>query len=393
MILNNFFIGMVFLGSYFSYLNFRQPIIGYLIVLGFLFIFCYSSKKIVISNKTILLSITLLIITLLSAFNAEKISVVGFTQLLFYPLGLLLIFTMQSNLKYQNKDYLYRVGDFILVFLLLNISVAITNSIIGPISLPVLGTLELGRTMFFLPLRTSGGLLFGINYFAISSVVLPLIAVYFYQLSSHKISGLRKLSLLICFLSIILASSRSVTAIAFLIFVLYRMNKYFDARRIIFITFIMICTVSILGGSLYAYLLTDDDLSHSLRLYKGLNNRDDIWLAAETIIMNNPILGAGSISTFESKLIQYGSPTTAVQNMYILAFLKNGLFGLIFLVLLLTYTLYKAYKNNTQYLSLYFIVILSIIDGFFRSYSIGGFGVVSLSLTFAISALLHERKD
>lgn len=386
----NILIALAIFGSYISYLNFKFPYLGYIFALVSLTLYCLLYTKYRPRSSVLYMVLAYTFVILISLLGSDDFTVEGLIQQLLYPFSLLLLLVLSCNLPNSLK----KVADFLVAIVLLNFFIAIVNSIFGPFGLPLLGDLRHGRDIFFLSLPSSAGLFWGVNYFAISNLVLSLFITYLYSLSNVKLNKFRRLFLILCYSSVIWGSSRSITAILLLCVLLIFLFSKFNHRKVMVFGFFSMLVASFTAASLYNYLSNDSYYNETFRIYKGLNNRDDIWEAGLVSLYENPILGNGSIASFEADLLSNGSPTTAVQNMYLLSLLKNGIAGYLILMAFLFYSTYLFLRSNNPNTDKYlFLIVLTItLDGFFRSYSLGGLGTASFIFSLSISLLLNRVK-
>lgn len=378
-------------GSYLSYLNFKFPYFGYVLTLTSLIFYFIFYTKFRPKVNLLILGLLYCLLIILSLLGADEFSLSGLIQQLIYPISFFLTLFLSCNLP-KNLD---KLADLLLILVLANFFVAIVNSFVGPINLPILGLLRHGRDIFFLGLPSSAGLFWGVNYYAISNLVLSLFISYLYARSGCALGKVKKTMLMMCYLSVVWGSSRSITAILIICLLLILCFGLINHKKVVVYGLLFLILSSFFTASLYSYLSNDSYYNETFRIYKGLNNRDDIWNAGLESIYVSPLLGSGSIASFEEDLISNGSPTTAVQNMYLLSVLKNGLAGLSILLICLMLSFYGFFSSIRPGVDKYlFLIVLSIsVDGFFRSYSLGGLGATSFIFSIAISLLINRDKS
>lgn len=170
--------------------------------------------------------------------------------------------------------------------------------------------------------------------------------------------------------------------------------------RIIFVALpIVILSALTLGVSDIDLLILQVSQDFSgLRLEKGLNNRDVIWLAVQDMFAEKPFFGWGDISRIERALVTtYDSPTMSVQGGYLMLLLRGGAVGLLIWAVILTYVVSKAIRyvrkdwrseeDMRRYIVAFMVLSVILIDNLFRSYMPGGVGFIPLMMLSSMSYL------
>lgn len=216
-----------------------------------------------------------------------------------------------------------RVPALILVCLFVLNGVVALLGVFGFDNFPFLGKIQTGRALFMTNLPSAAGLVWNVNYFAATQ------AVGFWLLYSLWKQGAlpRAVLPLIWFVggSVILGSSRSCTIslVISVAFYWYWVSKI-KGRMAIFLGVALLISA---GSSIYLYALTDPELYSGLRLYKGLNNRDELWEIAFQLARQNFVFGLGSPAVLQDSMILAGATNSTAQNSSLTMLLLFGIGG------------------------------------------------------------------
>lgn len=332
--------------------------------------------------------------TIISLLRAEITSLSAMLQVLLYPVVFVLISVSFSPV--HNREALRRVF-FNLVFLVgfVNAFFSFLSISAGSITLPLLGELERGRAIFFLDVRSASGLLNNENYYSAVQAL-----AFWSGFAVRSGSTVKRLMLVVVGLSVFTGASRSVSAI-FILSVLSYLYFFQVRRRHLKLLLITVASLAaILMAPQVPKILQQDDVSQSLRIYKGFNSRDLIWEASLDVISENILLGVGDIEVSSREIVEAGSTNSTSQNSMLSMLLRVGVLGSLYMIgfflvgLLQTVKIAASGMTQQQY-CLISIFGIFVLDGLFRSYSVGGVGLIPLIGVVAWLCLLDdaERKS
>lgn len=282
-------------------------------------------------------------------------------------------------------------AKLVIILFTTNASVAFL-SVAGLISeLPLFGEITRGRFIFGTSIPSSAGLIWNVNYFAITQLVGFWLSYFIF--SKNSLNKRWVVPLAFIALSIPLGSSRSITLsflLSILIFLYIFSSK--GLKKIILAVFAFSVFFS---SSFYAYIINSDEIATSLRLDRGLNGRDELWEYGFNLFLDSPLFGMGSIERMKQLLTETaGLHNTTVQNSILFTMIRIGSLGTFFMISFLIYSFYKFITavNKTKFDAALFCCFFALIlDSMVRSYSLGGVGlspfIMSLIATYFAS---HE---
>lgn len=392
-----FLFSILIVSSFMSYTTGKLDVIkicSYILSVVSLIII-FDLNRLVLYKKDKLLIFFIGITTVFTALswivNLEKaISVTGFTQSTLYPLVLFLSLLAGYKIAYTSLNILSKV---ILLLAILNALVAFGGAL-GYINyLPLFGDVIVGRYVFGLNLPSSNGMSLNVNYY--SSTQASLMFLYALTKSLKKTHLSKKDLFLIGLigLSSFLGSSRGVllavvVAVGLVFFINSIVaNKQIKRRA----RLLIIVTLSAVFILLYQYY---EVLEEAFRLYKGLNNRDTIWLDVLEMIKQNLFFSVGHdpqyyLGNFGSGELQDSS----FHNGYLFLIGQSGIIVFLLTYFILFFMLFYGLKHNKALWFKYRWVVASIVFflvmTFSRTYNIGGLGLVPILLALSLSLVYH----
>jgi len=385
--LQDFALGGAFLGSFLTYRSSEGKEIQYVIALGaFAFVaflggLSFRGARFIQRASVIYLAVSLIAMWV-NVNSAETFS----PQLIFYPI----VFFLIGGCLWR----IFLVGRYgallVLSLFVANGAVALLGSL-GFSEIPGIGSVTQGRAIFLTSLPSSGGLVWNVNYYAATQ------AVGFWLLFSMLKRGTlpRPARWMVYFvaLSVVLGSSRSCTVALILSVLAYRFFEGGAGRRALILGGVTFFVFSF--TSLYFVVLNDPDLNSGFRLYKGLNNREEVWDIGLELAAESKWFGYGSPNVVQHEMLMAGASTSTVQNSLLTMQLLFGIGGtLIFLAsvglpLLRLPSWEDRRPQDTAVFALLFFVIL---DSAVRSYLLGGVGPVPFSMMASIAYLIRRGK-
>ena len=263
--------------------------------------------------------------------------------------------------------------------------------VIGISEIYGIGPITQGRAIFFTSLPSSGGLISNVNYYAATQAV-GFWLLYFMLIRGVISWNMRWLVYFVAF-SVILGSSRSSTLVLIGSFVLF---IFFESKlKIRVLILIVSCFVISSIFVLYEFALNDDNLNVGLRLYKGLNNRDDLWGVGVNLASSSMFFGYGSPQVYQREMLLAGASTTTVQNTILSMLLMCGIGGVIFFMssVLMAFFRFITWKDRRKEDSAVVALLFFVVgDSFVRSYIPGGVGPLPFLMTASIVYLLRRGK-
>lgn len=294
----------------------------------------------------------------------------------------LFILLFSSSLKLSGNER--KLGKFVLAFASFNGLLALANCLFGPILLPVIGELPQGRFIFGTTIRSSSGILWNVNYYAAVQACSFWLSLGMLS-NKNKFNFKYKLLFLHIALSVIYGSSRAATS-AFIVSVIIYFFCIYRSKKLIAFLLALTATITYL-----AYLNNPEYFSSLFRFERGLNLRDDIWIASTEIIKKYPLFGVGAPSTIETMMLEGGSPTSSTQSTLILTLLRTGIIGTMSLITIIFICILPAVISSEVRKQLAWaiaIIAYWIIDGSTRTYSLGGLGAIPLIVAISLSYIL-----
>lgn len=321
--------------------------------------------------------------------NYDNITDDAFQSLL-YPFVYLFVLLGGRNVLY---DLTSQGAKLVILFFCINGLVAFA-SVMGLLSsLPIFGDITRGRYIFGTSIQSSAGLIWNVNYYAITQLVgfwVSIIVFLNYRLSKF---WLMLIFLIAC--STIMGSSRGVTSALILSLLIYGyFHVGFSVKRL----------MEILGGifvfslgALFAYVSSNEQLSTSLRLDRGTNGRDELWQYAFELFSDAPLLGLFSIEKIKTLLVVDGGlQNTTVQNTFLFTLVRLGILGVLFLTLFVLAAVSNFIKNKQKSsvdIAIFCCFFCLVLDSMVRSYSLGGVGFAPFMMTICGCCLMVMRKQ
>jgi O-antigen ligase len=194
--------------------------------------------------------------------------------------------------------------------------------------------------------------------------------------------------------TIILVSSRCFTVAMLISIAAYSFFRSGLSGRLALIAGGVLLVAS--AGSIYLYALSDQDLNAGLRLYKGFNNRDDLWAIGLDLAAKSPFFGYGSVDSVQDAMKSAGASNSTAQNTALTMLLVFGIGGaLIFLYLVLAavYRFIRLRNRAPEHVAVAVLLLFALIDSLVRSYIVGGVGVVPLLMCASMAYLIRLRNQ
>lgn len=312
-------------------------------------------------------------------------------QELFYPLGALLILLTGFHILRQSGPFL---GWCILGLGFANLAVGIAGVAGVTSSAGPFGPVEQGRFVFGTTLRSSNGLMLNVNYFAVTQAALGFLYALYRHTRTARLSRNDFLLAGLLIASSVVGSSRGVTvsilAVAAMSLLALAVQRRGKSRQLFrFLLALAIAFVSL------AFSLYWAEIQEIFRFERGLNLRDEIWVAVIFAWLERPLLGwsteAGAALGFASGGEFAGR---SAHSGFLHALLSGGVVGFALIYGFLLYCL--ALIVNRLPLDLDGALIPLACVGFFlmnslfRTYSFGGVGLVPLLALLGLSVCLHK---
>ena len=259
-------------------------------------------------------------------------------------------------------------------------------------SLPVIGVISTGRVIFFTSLPSSAGLFWNVNYFAATQ------AVGFWLLYSMLKRGTLPHSyryfVYLVGLSVVMGSSRSITFSLIASLLAYQLLLSNGKYKFAFL--LMAGVLSFGASGIVDSMYGDDEISEGLRLYKGLNNRDDLWEAGFEAALQAPFFGYGSPSVVSEKIMLLGATTSTVQNAYLTTQLLFGIFGLLVVYSMVVFAFVKTAtlkRVASCDAAVFGLLTFTLLDSAVRSYLVGGIGPIPFLMSASVVYLLRYKEE
>lgn len=379
-------LALVFFLGFLSYTTNDDKTVIYIATL-LLFLVAVASQgfRIALSSQARFFSILYFLIVFLSILVnfyqvGLPIQVMAYPCIFFIGIGMLWrIYLISSSVKF-----------FIVGIFLLNAVVALLSIGLNVSSIPVFGDITRGRYIFFTNFRSSAGMLWNVNYFALCQAVGFWVS-YSLLMSSVGVNKSKLLSisvLIFLAVSVFFGSSRSISVL-FLSTIFF---GFFKRSKLFFLFLIIIALI--IGVNIYEFYLQNSDFIHeALRLNRGLNSRDEIWLSGLIVHEGSPFFGYGSTNEVGRLLLVNGSPTTSVQSSFFAYLLLFGWLGLVFFLAVVLRTFVLAfYRMDSEPAALGALcnILLLVGDSFSRTFILGGVGLLPLVFLASIGFFLRS---
>ncbi len=375
-----FWLSFILLMAYFSYMPNIPSILPYLFsTFGIIGVFFYGQLPTNIHAERIAVFLLFFLLsTIASTFrlllSSEHIGsdYLPVLQSLAYPVfSLILVISLGAGITYNRPHCFYTA----LIIALTQATFALANTLVGPLTLPVLGRLEKGRAIFFTSLGSSSGLMANVNYYSMSQLML-----FWFLLGTSKSTSIKKpyirTILALVLLSTILGSSRGVMCCLFITLFLYWMiRKEISAPRIVGYTLMF----AVISYSITTFIASNDDFQHDIRVNRGLNGREIRWESAFIEIRKSPWLGHMINYSVETGTDDLGS----AQSTTITSLLRVGILGTFAWLIAILYGVILGIQRPQSAWALCALVSW-ILDGFARTYSFGGVGLIPLIALLAL---------
>jgi hypothetical protein len=312
-------------------------------------------------------------------------------QELLYP-GVLLVSVI---VLYRLEEVQRAKIKFLILFLAAtNFGVALLASLGVLDEVPLFGPVSLGRVIFGTSIPSASGLSFNVNYFSVSQGCFFML----YGLVTRLDRDRRRLDiavLALLFVSSFWGSSRGVFlsllgAMATVLLLRALWGPFADARRA---RIILILAAVILTVVLSAY---SDQIYDNLRLAKGLNKRDLIWSEGVSLWLQKPVLGWGLEVEIAQRFAAGALPEgVSFHSGYLHTLVRGGLalflFSFGFMALGVVWGLGSSGRRWFNYRWAVATVVFYLLNAAFRTYSLGGMGLLPAVAATALSMCLYSR--
>ena len=273
-----------------------------------------------------------------------------------------------------------------------NFAVALAASfgVVG--ALPPFGDIQVGRYVFGTSVQSSSGLNFNVNYFAVTQAAL----FWFYGVSTRRTRQRVDIWILVFLAaSSVWGSSRGVLLALFAGLLTLLLLEAFHgprrgARRA---RWAIVSIVVVIGGGIY---MAPDHLYDAFRLYKGLNSRDHIWDTGVRLWLERPLFGWGADVEVAKRFVAGALPEgQSLHSGYLHTLVRGGLsaafFTYGFFVCALAWGLGR--RGTVWYAERWpvAIVVFYLVNAAFRTYSVGGLGLLPALAALGLSCCLHAR--
>ena len=303
-------------------------------------------------------------------------------QTLLYPITFYVVAT-----NWQKFARPGRLATFaILSLFVLNGAAALLVSFFG-IDVPFAGPTFDNRYIFLTDLRSSSGFMWNVNYYSACQAA-GFWLLFLIGRTQNVRSAAFNLAVGFVGASILIGSSRGVLAAFIISLLVYGASR--TPKRYLPLSAVGVAAALwlVLGGGLSLDL---DLIRRGLRIERGLNSRDSIWLAAWEVIKSHPLFGIASPSHLRLELLLAGSPVTALQNSYLLTAARIGALGLVLTISVFGFALrraWRAIRSSAMVACAVAGLTLILTDSLARSYSLGGIGLVPVCLSIFVGLLL-----
>ncbi|QIB65973.1 O-antigen ligase family protein [Kineobactrum salinum] len=285
----------------------------------------------------------------------------------------------------------------LLVFLAFgNATVALLGAIGAISSVPFFGEVGQGRYIFGTTMHSSNGLAFNVNYYATIQGAMFFLYAIMAGAGGRRIAGINAFVLVMIFASSLIGSSRGGLVsfcAAFLSVGLIARPSIFTIKGSALLLGSIAAGVAILAnlGAIGAYLY------EALRLWKGLAMRGDLWSAAWELWMMRPVFGWGDLGGEGLATITYGEyEGSSMHSGYLNTLVRGGMvqffasFG--FVVFALLWGLGRS--RVRWYINRWAVggIVFYLVNAIFRTYSIGGLGLLPVIVLIASSICLYSSR-
>lgn len=382
---------LLLLTSLSTYFSSASKTLFYLAFLGMFAFYLLQRPNFELQKKILLIvPIGYLLATILSLiFNYEYVSEDAFQSLL-YPFILLFVLLSGYHVLYDLKGW---GAKLMISFFLINGAVALLAVLVNLKNVPLFGEITRGRYIFGTDIQSAAGLIWNVNYYSVTQLV----GFWFSIFAYHYFKLDKKWILIAIFIALttVLGSSRSVALALLISLTIYSYLR--SSRSIKRLIEVGLIAFIFFFGSLYTYLATDEQLSTSLRIDRGLNSRDVLWDYAFELFAQSPIFGVFSISEIERLLVaDAGMANTSVQNTFLFTLIRLGVLGVSFLLLFVLFVIvgFAKKKNKTAAdFALFSCFISLMFDSMVRTYSLGGVGFCPFMMIVCGCCVMFKTTD
>ncbi|HOX26715.1 MAG TPA: O-antigen ligase family protein [Candidatus Krumholzibacteria bacterium] len=261
-------------------------------------------------------------------------------------------------------------------------------------SVPVFGDIVVGRAIFGTSLPSAAGLTFNVNYYAVSQGCFLML----YGLLAHlggRWTARDRVILAALFLSTFWGSSRGVLlALAGAAAAMLLVNAVWGPPRRARIARAVLC--GLVAAVVIAFSVYYEQIYDVFRLAKGLNRRDLIWSQGVDLWLQRPVLGWGLDVEVAQRFAAGALPEgVSFHSGYLHTLVRGGValfvFSFGFLILGVAWGLGFSGPRWCAYHWEVGVVVFYLINGAFRTYSLGGMGLLPALAVTALSTCLHAR--
>jgi hypothetical protein len=332
------------------------------------------------------ITLATLVSALLSRTGAGAMSLV---QDLFYPIVLF----VGSVVLYRIRVAPVRVAKAVVLGIgLANFGVALLGSfgILG--SVPLFGPIETGRWVFGTTVPSASGLAFNVNYMAVAQASL----FFFYGIMAaedhdrHDAGALWFLAL-----SSLWGSSRGVLlALLIAVVVVTGIGARHDRtrRRARARSWLLVAALGVGVG----VVMLGDYLYDAFRLYKGLNLRDQLWGHGLALWRERPVFGWGMDMKEGERFIGGAlGAGSSLHSGYLHTLVRGGVALFVssygFIVFAVFWGLGTDRRRWLRHRWAVAAIVFYLVNTAFRTYSLGGTGLLPMLAVTGISICLHAR--
>lgn len=385
-----FFAVATIIASMATYFSSESKILFYGLFVFFLLSYLLLRRSLTIRLRHVnVLAFLYMVFSVFSIILNLSVVSLDMVQTLLYPIVFMLVLAGGRDLIY---DLGTRGAKVVISFFVLNALVAIMT-VLGVLeSLPLFGEIVRGRYIFGTNIASSAGLICNVNYYAVTQLVGFWVCMFCYERYQLR----RKwfwITLFVC-CSVIIGSSRSCTATLLLSLLMYLYFKLGRNGKMIY--WLCVGAVVMASGFIVRTIMNNEWLYTTLRIYRGLNNRDDLWLLGWKFVLDSPFFGIGSIEQIKNLMMEnLGWQISSVQNSFLFSLLRIGFLGtgVVVMIIIIAILRFLTHRDKSETYIICFCTLSAVLmDSMVRTYTLGGIGFVPVVMSICISILVYGDK-